>query len=123
MKTINITDRQNYNPQNGYFIKGRTPHNKGKKWSEWMEPEKQEKVIRNLHRNGNPSAIAGKNAIKIIGIKNGKFCPFESAKDAERKLGICARNIRTVCKGQRKLAGGWQWFNENSNEWLKLIEL
>ena len=65
--------------------------------------------------------LGGNNARKIIGIKNGKFCVFESSKDAERKLSICARNIRTVCHGKRKFAGGMMWFFEESNEWIKFI--
>ena len=119
--TINLTERKNFNPFNGQFVKGITPHNKGKKWNEWMDQNKQEQVLKNLHRNGNPN-IGGNNARKIIGIKNGKFCAFESSKDAERKLKINSRNIRSCCHKKRKFAGGWQWFFENDNEWIKLIE-
>lgn len=118
-----IIDLNNYskiNPRNGQFLKGIVPHNKGKKWSEWMDENKQKKVLKNLQRKGNPN-IGGNNARKIIGIKNGKFCVFESSKDAERKLSICARNIRTVCHGKRKFAGGMMWFFEESNEWIKFI--
>lgn len=121
MTTINLLSRSTRNATNGQWLKNIEPHNKGKKWDDWMPKKMQKKVIKNLHRNGNPN-FGGTNKIKIVGIKNGRFCPFESSKDAERKLGICARNIRTVCKGQRKFAGGWQWFYENSNEWLNLIE-
>lgn len=87
---IDLNKYQKINPRNGRFLKGITPHNKGKNWSEWMDPNKQERVLKNLHRNGNPN-IGGNNAIKIIGIKNGKFCPFESSKDAERKYFLAGK--------------------------------
>jgi hypothetical protein len=38
----------------------------------------------------------------IIGIFNG-------SNEAELKTGVCARNIRHVCNGKRKTAGGYVW--------------
>jgi hypothetical protein len=105
------------------FKKGNIPHNKGKKWSEWLDGRKKKKILKNLELgriNGNPN-LAGANAIKIIGIKGGKFCPFDSSEDAQRKTGICARNIRSVCNKKRKTAGGVVWFFESDNEWTELI--
>jgi hypothetical protein len=117
--TIDLNNYSKINPKNGRFLKGFTPHNKGKKWSEWMDGRKQKKVFKCLSRNGNPN-LAGANAKTIVGVKNGKFCVFESSEDPGRKLGIFARNIRAVCHGKRKKAGGMMWFFEESTEWVKI---
>lgn len=39
--------------ENGQFKKGRKPFNKGKKWSDYMSEEGQEKVRKNLFKKGN----------------------------------------------------------------------
>ena len=117
-----ITIEQTFrNPQNGQYLKGREPHNKGKKWSEYLPKKTQKSILKNLKPNPNYN-LAGANARKIVGIKDGKWRVFESSKDAERKLGIHARNIRTVCYKKRNHAGGWKWFFENDNEWINLIK-
>ena len=95
-------------PKPGRFYKGMTPHNKGKKWADWMDGRKQRKVKRILleHRQVNHN-IGGWNAKQVVGISiDGKACVFESSKDVERKLGIQSRNVRGCCEGKRNLAGG-----------------
>jgi hypothetical protein len=93
-------------PKPGRFYKGHTPHNKGKKWSEWMDGRKQRRVRKNLTHVGRPD-IGGWNAKQVVGISiDGKACVFESSKDVERKLGIESRNVRCCCEGKRNLAGG-----------------
>jgi hypothetical protein len=109
------------NPQTGRFLKNHIPHNKGKKWSEWMDWRKQKRILKNLQRKGNPN-LAGSNARKVVGVKNGKFFVFDSGVDAGRKLGIQARNINSCCHKKRKTCGGIMWFFEDDNEWIKLIE-
>jgi len=108
------------NPVNGRFLKGHKPFNKGLKQKDWMDGRKIKKVLSKLQRNGNPD-IGGSNAIRIIGVKNGKFYPFSSSEDAYRKTNICARNIRSCCHGKRNKAGGVQWFFEDDPKWTKLI--
>ena len=118
---IDLTDYPKYrNPHTGRFLKNSIPHNKGKSWSEWMDGRKKRKILKNLQHKGSPN-LAGANAKTIVGVKNGKFCVFESSEDAGRKLGIFARNIRSCCHKKRKTCGGWNWFFENDNEWIKLI--
>lgn len=34
---------------------------------------------------------------------------FESIHEAQRKTGICAQNISSVCLGKRNIAGGYHW--------------
>lgn len=104
---------------NGQFVKGQTAWNKGKKLSEWMpDAEKRTKILSGLTHTGNPN-LAGWNAKPIAGIKGNKVVFFESSVDAERKTGICARNIRNVCRKKRKFAGGCRWFFADDSE-LKL---
>jgi len=111
------------NPKNGRFLKGSTPWNKGKKWEEIFDKKTREYILNNLgkYRTGNPH-IGGNNAIRVVAIKDGKLCGvFDSSNDAMRKTGICARNIRSVCSGKRKTAGGYKWYYEKDTEWIELI--
>lgn len=47
----------------------------------------------------------------IIGVnkKTGEEVRFPCAREAERVLGIFAKNISSCLKGKRKSAGGWMW--------------
>ena len=56
-------------------------------------------------------AMRGKNSKKIIQCtKSGEFiCEWQSAKEAERKLGIASTNIGKCCLGKRAYAGGFIW--------------
>ena len=41
---------------------------------------------------------------------DGKFIKeWENASQVNRELGYCAENIRSVCKGRRKIANGYKW--------------
>lgn len=110
----------------GRFAKGHVPHNKGKKWSEWMDGRKRRKVLKCLELGrikGNPN-IGGWNRKAVVGISiEGKVCIFESSRDAGKKLGIEERNIRSCCEGKRNLAGGifFQWA-ENWNGKTELTD-
>lgn len=109
-------ERRDRNALNGHFLKGNTPHNKGKRWSEWMDMRKAKRVkrigMRNLHGR---SDIGGWNAQPVFAIdKDGNTVGwFASSHDAERKTGICARNIRAVLEGKRKHAGGYRWIKQD----------
>lgn len=47
------------NKKTGCFLKGHVPHNKGKKWSEWMDGRKQKKVKRIALQNLRPRPEIG----------------------------------------------------------------
>lgn len=109
----------------GQFLKGSIPHNKGKKWSEWIDGRKKRKMLKNLEKGrvGNPN-LAGSNKKAIVAISKGKFYPFHSSADAERITKICSRNIRKCCNGERKTAGGFQWFfDKDIEKWKNLISI
>lgn len=108
------------NPINGRFLKGAVPHNKGKKWSEWMDESKREKILNNLQRTGNPN-LSGWNERKVVCLKDGKFRVFKSASDAGRQLNIQGRNINNCCHKKRKTCGGYKWYFEEDNQWLQEI--
>lgn len=96
---------------NGRFVKGMIPHNKGKKWDEWMDGRKKKKVLKNLEvrrEHGNPD-LPGWNRKAIIAIKEGKEYWFESSMMAAKKMNLCGRNIRHVAEGKRKSCGGFQF--------------
>ena len=114
--------RRTRNAVNGRFLNGHVPHNLGKKWSEYIPKKKHKKMLKCLSLGkGNPN-IGGKNAKKVIAIKDGNiFALYSSSEDAGRKSGICSRNIRSCCDGHRKHAGGLKWFWEADNEWIELI--
>lgn len=124
MNELYIPPKRIYrNPINGQFLKGLAPHNKGKKWEDYMDMRKAKRVkriaIQNLRRDNN---IGGWNARKIVAVKDGILLGvFSSSCDAERKTGISARNIRSCCNNKRKNAGGYMWFFESDSEWCKLI--
>ena len=124
MSELYIPPKRIYrNPTNGQFLKGLTPHNKGKKWEEWMDMRKAKRIKRialsNLKHNMN---IGGWNARKIVAIKGNELIGvYQSSNDAERKTGICARNIRSCCNYKRNHAGGFKWFFESDNAWCKLV--
>lgn len=117
--------------KNGRFVKGMTPHNKGKKWCEWKDGRKARRVKRNLTHPGNPT-LPGWNKKQVVGISiDGKAYIFESSKDVERKLGVQSRNVRKCCEGKRNLVGGiffmwadnWNGKTELTDEQKKKYEI
>lgn len=119
-----IPNKITVNPLNGRFLKGHVPHNKGKRWEDYMDMRKARRIKKNLKegRKKGQGLVAGWNAKPIVAIKNGRLAGvFKSSNDAERKTKICARNIRSVCSGKRKRAGGYEWYYEDDNKWCELI--
>ena len=49
-----------------------------------------------------------KKAVVAVDMEGNVVGWFSSGKDAEKKTGICARNINSVCNGKRKYAGGFK---------------
>lgn len=123
MKELYLEPKKvNKNALTGRFIKGSIPHNKGKKWSDYLPVETQKKILSGLRRNGN-SKIGGLNAIPVVGIKNGKTRFFKSGKQAGETLGIHQRNINSCCHKKRKTAGGYEWYFFKDNDWIEEIKI
>jgi hypothetical protein len=105
-------ERPQYNPTNGQFLKGHVPHNKGKKWEDYMDMRKAKRVIRIAKQNLKPNMNIGgwnRKAVVALDMEGNIAGWFASAMDAEKKTGICKRNINSVCNGKRKHAGGFKW--------------
>lgn len=112
------------NLRTGTFLKGHIPHNKGRKWTDWMDMRKARKVLRIGMKNlKGRSDIGGWNKKPVVVVtQDGRWGVFESAASAARKTGLTRRNIAHCCEGKRKHCGGLRWFFFDSDEWIKLIK-
>jgi len=110
------------NPINGRFLKGHIPYTRGKKWEEWMDLRKANRIKKNLRIGGIPNTHFGDfNKRKVVGVIKGKGYFFESLTDASKKIGLPVQNIGLCCQGKRKHSGGYMWFYFDSDEWISLI--
>lgn len=113
------------NPITGRLLKGHTPHNKGKKWEDYMDMRKAKRVKRIGMQNLRPRYdIGGQNKRQVIGIKDGIIVGvFESAVKAAAKTKLIRRNITHCCQGKRHHCGGIRWFYEaDLHRWLKYLK-
>ena len=100
---------------NGKYAKGCIPFNKGKTWDFMgISKEKQAKIKKNLLKG------AGKRNYpvfynKVLMFKDDKIIGvFKGSNEAGKQTGIQPRNIRSVCNGKRKTAGGYVWKYEKN---------
>ena len=113
------------NPLNGRFLKGHTPANKGKKWSEYMSKRGQRKAKKgwknlDLYRpKGSPSAGRKKKAVIAVN-DTGKWLYFPSIAEAGRLMGIWSDNIARCCRLNQARKQG-QNGNVNTNHKYKGI--
>lgn len=116
--------RPQHNFLNGQFLKGHEPHNKGKKWCEWMDMRKAKRIIRIAKQNLKPNMnLGGHNKKKVVLItEDGRWFCFESATKAAEILNLCRRNITHCCQGKRKKCGKYQWFYFEDDTWTRLIK-
>lgn len=108
----------------GRFLKGHTPHNKGKKWSDYLDKRKWKKIKRIGLKNLKPSAntSAGWNARRVVAVKDEKLiCVYPSMREAEHRTGIHQKKIKRCCIGKKKDIDGYQWFFEDDHRWCDLI--
>jgi len=111
-------------PKNGRFVKGSIPHNKGKKWSDYMDMRKGKRVIRrNLTNRGNPN-LPGANRKAVVMIKDNRLIAvFSSAMKASETTNLIRENISKCCRKLRRSHGGYKWFYETDFEnWKKEIQ-
>lgn len=114
-------ERPERNKLTGRFLKGHKGH-KGKTWNDYIPQETQEKMREALKKNrGRGYVFPSKPVICVA--ENGKWSKFPSAKDASNVTGVTRVNIGLVCRKKRRTAGGFKWFFESDNEWMKHILL
>lgn len=111
------------NPVNGRFLKGITPHNKGKKWEEWMDKETIERVRKTALKNLRPNYNLSANRRAVVALKDNKlYKVYPSILDAAHSLGMNnGSNISACCKGKRKHVAGLRWFYEEDNTWCDIV--
>ena len=133
------TDR---NLKTGRFLKGMTPHNKGKKWADYLDERKQKKVMRialqNLEtarRLGHCGTAGGRKKKPIIAVlDNGEWLIFPESKAAAAWCGglrdnicrCCRENERTTLTKSGKVNDehkylGVRWYFEYDDKWTNKI--
>lgn len=134
------------NKVNGRFLKGHIPHNKGKKWSDYLPKRTQNKIrriiLQNLsHRPTKRPDTAERCRRKIIGVMdNGTWLFFSHCGAAVEWMGKgCRRNLERCClnneskrvtypKSKRTVNTdhrymGIRWYFESDNVWTEKINL
>ena len=99
------TDWTRINPRNGRFMKGHEPHNKGKKWDEYLPKKSQRRMKKgwkNLDKyrncNGRPDT-AGRSRKMVVAVRNnGKYHIFDFVGAAAEWLGGSRENIGRCCR-------------------------
>ena len=79
-----------YNTVTGQFLKGHVPHNKGKKWSEWMDGRKAKKPgIGKRSYYGFPNGVEAEDICRYLSFNLGnvvKYACRAGRKDAKKKI-------------------------------------
>lgn len=144
--------RTGFNKQNGQFLKGHVPANKGKKWSDYMGKRAQKRAMKGWknimsHRPKKRPDLAGRCRKQVIAVMDdGRWLLFPYVGAAAEWLGKCnSENIgrccrcnqaKKVCKhnwrpGQTKGASrintdhryhGIRWYFESDNVWTTKIK-
>lgn len=117
----------NRNPVTGRYLRGATPHNKGKTWNSYTTEDYRIRALENLKkgRGGWHKTGGGTNKKSVVAIKDGKLCGvFSSIQKAGAITRVSASLISYVCNKRpgRRSAGGFQWFFESDNSWCDLIK-
>lgn len=103
------TDWTHINPRNGRFMKGHEPHNKGKKWEEYLPKKSQRRMKKgwkNLDKyrncNGRPDT-AGRSRKMVVAVRNnGKYHIFDFVGAAAEWLGGRRENIGRCCRNNQE---------------------
>ena len=92
------------NKQTGRFLKGHEPHNKGKKWSEWMSKRGQRKVRKGWqnvldHRPKKRPDTAGRCRKQVIAVMDdGSWLLFPYLGVAAQWVGGSRENVGRCCR-------------------------
>ena len=103
------TDWTRIDPRNGRFMKGHEPHNKGKKWDEYLPKKSQRRMKKgwkNLDKyrncNGRPDT-AGRSRKEVVAVRNnGKYRIFDFIGAAADWLGGNRENIGRCCRNNQE---------------------
>lgn len=133
--------RFTHNKVNGQFLKGHRPHNKGKRWVDYMTDEAMERASRgwanlDTHRPKTRPDNAGRCRKQVVAVMDdGAWCVISHMGAAAEKVGGCRENIRRCCRLNKqrhinKKTGkvntnhkymGIRFYYESDNVWLTKI--
>ena len=119
-------ERPERNLVNGQFLKGSTPHNKGKRMtyhSKWTKRRSLQGLVKG--RGAHHKTGAGMNKKSVVLIKDEKLCGvFPSIQMAGKMIGVAPSLISAICRKVRgkHTANGYRCFFEDSNDWCNLIK-
>jgi len=135
------SERSYRNPVNGRFLKGHTPANKGRKWSEYLPKHKQKNCSKGwknleLHRNNGGGPNSGRPKKAVIAVTDeGKFLFFFYVDAAAQWCNGSRYNVARCCRqNQRGTLDrngavntdhkymGYRFYFENDNVWLDKIK-
>lgn len=99
------------NRQNGQFLKGHVPANKGKRWKDYMSKRGQRRARKgwknlDLHRNKNGRADnAGRCRKAVIAVMDdGSWCYFPYLAPAAEWIGGNRENVGRCCRANQSKA-------------------
>lgn len=98
------------NRKTGHFLKGHEPHNKGKKWSEYMGKRAQKRAAkgwRNVqeHRPTTRPDTAGRCRKQVVAVlDDGRFRVFEHLQPAAEWVGGSRENVGRCCRQNESTA-------------------
>ena len=97
-------ERKPYNPTNGQFLKGHVPHNKGKKWSQYMGKRMQKRAAKgwkNLdkYRPTKRPDTEGRCRKAVIAVTDdGRWFYFSYIGTAAEWVGGSRENVGRCCR-------------------------
>ena len=129
------------NKQNGQFLKGHVPANKGKKWNEYMGKRAQKRAAKGwknleLHRPKSRPDTAGRCRKQVVAIRDdGSWCVLPFLGAAAEWCGGRRENVRRCCQNNsahhvNKKTGrintdhcymGIRFYYESDNIWTEKI--
>ena len=130
------------NKQNGQFLKGHTPHNKGKRWSDYMGKRAMKRAMKGWqnvisHRPKTRPDNAGRCRVPVVAVRDdGTWCVLPYVGAAGEWVGGCRENVRRCCQCNRarhvnKKTGavntdhrymGIRFYYESDNIWTTKIQ-
>lgn len=134
--------RPQYNMENGQFLKGHEPTNKGKAWNEWMSKRGQKRAMRgwaNLdkYRPKTRPDNAGRCRLQVVAVTDdGAWFVLPYIGAAGEWIGGSRENVRRCCQFNRrrhvnKKTGavntdhkykGIRFYYETDNIWITKIK-
>ena len=135
------TERLDYNPLNGQFLKGHVPFNKGRKWAEYMPKRSRKRVAKgwrnlDLYRPKTRPDNCGRCRKAVIAVMDdGRWVWLPYIGAAGEWINGCRENVRRCCALNQKAESskrrkvntdhkymGVRFYYESDNKWTTKIK-